>query len=354
MHDTDVEKISAGHGAILIGDVLRALPLLEPGSFRCCVTSPPYWGLRNYGGPAGEIGLEATVEEYVENIVTVADWIRRVLTDDGTFWLNIADTYAAGGSRGPKPKNLIGIPWKVAFALQDAGWWLRSDIIWDKPSCKPESAGSAGHSGRPGRCHEYMFLLAKSGKYFYDYDAAMEPGANGRPRNRRTVWHIAQGRPYRGVHTAVFPPELVEPCVISGTSEKGRCPECGKPWLRRVERGKSAYARIKEEQGIGWKEMQDHSEKRGTALKGGKGGCGGTRTKDGKAPHLSGSVRRTVGWEPSCECGRDPVPDSVLDPFFGSGTVGAVCERLGRSWCGIELNPEYARLSEARISSEQH
>lgn len=344
-------RTRVGNGVILVGDCLDILQRVPEGSFRCCVTSPPYWGLRKYPTPG--IGNEPDVRGYVESMVSVCRGIRRALADDGTLWLNIGDTFAASGSKYPKPKNLVGAPWRVALALQDDGWILRSEIVWRKIGCKPESVGTHGHSGRPTRAHEHLFLLSKRPRYYYDMDASLEPSADGAGKNRRSVWDIQQGIPYkrrdgRKSHIAVFPPGLVEPCVRMGSSERGRCPSCGGPWTRIIKRGKSTYARMKEK-GVGWREMQDESERRGVAMKGGVAATGGTRTATGAAAHLERATRETLGWEPSCGCGMEPVPDAVLDPFFGSGTVGSVCESLGRSWCGIELSRDYAEMSEERI-----
>jgi len=342
-----------GGGVILVGDCLDILRRMPEGSFRCCVTSPPYWGLRKYEGAEG-IGNEADVRGYVESMVEVCRGIRRALADDGTLWLNIGDTFAASGSKYPKPKNLIGAPWRVALALQNDGWLLRSEIVWRKSGGRPESAGTHGHSGRPTKAHEQLFLLSKKPRYYYDMDASLETSADGAGKNRRSVWDIQQGIPYkrkdgRKSHIAVFPPDLVKPCVRMGSSERGRCPSCGGAWTRIIKRGKSTYARMKEEQGVGWREMQDESERRGVAMKGGVTATGGTRTATGAAAHLERATRETLGWKPSCGCGKEPIPDAVLDPFLGSGTVGSVCESLGRSWCGIELSRDYADMSEERI-----
>ena len=336
-----------GNGVILTGDCAEVMRRLPNGGFRCCVTSPPYWGLRR--NPAGGVGGEPTVHEYVDRIVAIFREVRRVLADDGTLWLNIGDTFAASGSKDPRPKNLVGAPWRVALSLQADGWFLRSEVIWFKGAGKPESAGTHGHSGRPTRAHEQVFLLTKGPVYYYDLDASPEPSADGQGKNRRSVWEIKQGNPYRGVHTAVFPPGLVEPCVRMGSSEAGRCPKCWRPWTRVLRRGQSTYARLKEEQGVGWREMQDESERRGTAMKGGVAGCGGTRTATGGAAHLARATRETLGWQPSCQCGEEPEPELVFDPFIGSGTVGSVCEVLGRRWCGIELSAEYAALARERV-----
>ena len=296
------------------GCAQAVLPSIDAGSVQCCVTSPPYWGLRDYGC-TGQIGLEDTPAAYVERLVEVFREVRRVLADDGVLWLNLGDSYnsnpsnqhssnvRANGSKavgrrqkreapGLKPKDLVGIPWRVAFALQDDGWYLRSDIIWSKPNPMPESVRD-----RPTKAHEYLFLLTKRARYYYDADAVREansPTANNRGRrrdgtanraasrrdsasislsdnsrfdgagrNRRSVWTVAP-RPYPGAHFAVMPPALVEPCIKAG-SRKG---------------------------------------------------------------------------------------DLILDPFSGAGTVGMVARRLQRRYLGIELNPDYASLSRRRIEGD--
>ena len=319
-----------------IGDCLEVLRTIPDQTFHCCVTSPPYWGLRDYGHD-GQIGLEDTPDAYVERMVEVFREVRRTLKDDGTLWLNLGDSYNGssgsggatakqatnagsfhdGGIRlapGLKPKDLVGIPWRVAFALQVDGWWLRSDIIWHKPNPMPESV-----TDRPTKAHEYVFLLSKSARYYYDADAVREPhsswngvtrdsykggkgdertglnlspqgavlpsgrkeahstgtrsGANlssayagGPPghaggRNKRSVWTVTT-KPYSGAHFACYPPELITPCILAG------CPEGG----------------------------------------------------------------------------------IVLDPFFGSGTTGMVAEQCGRAWFGIEINPEYETLIRKRTA----
>jgi len=274
---------------ILQGDVLEQLHTLPDKSVQCCVTSPPYYGLRNYG-VKGQIGLEDTPEAFVEKIVEVFHEVKRVLRDDGTLWLNFGDSYCANGGGGErrmielgrpsenalskpyqlcdkkkssdiglKPKDMIGIPWMVAFALRADGWYLRSDIIWSKPNPMPESV-----TDRPTKAHEYVFLMSKKAKYYYDADAVREPvaestigrgpvdfgGAKGREyketiqkddpnyrngneqwgrtfdykesckngRNRRTVWEIAT-QPTRDAHFATFPEALVEPCIKAGSKQ---------------------------------------------------------------------------------------------------------------------------------------
>lgn len=268
-----------------------------------CVTSPPYFGLRDYGHD-GQIGLEQTPEQYIAAMVDVFRCVRDVLADDGTLWLNIGDSYASGGRKtrdsddkleqrgmdvrpadpaGIKPKDLIGIPWMLAFALRADGWYLRQDIIWHKPSPMPESVRD-----RCTKAHEYLFLLSKSERYYFDSEAMKEPadpknhrdsrgirrtapgstdhsgfkgGRHYETRNRRSVWTVAT-RPYKGAHFATFPPALIEPCVLAG-SRPGQI---------------------------------------------------------------------------------------VLDPFMGSGTTAQVALQHGRQYLGCELNPEYRPLQEARIA----
>ena len=324
---------------IHVGDCLDTLRRMPDGSVQCCVTSPPYWGLRDYGHD-GQIGLESTPEAYVVRMVEVFREVRRVLRDDGTLWLNLGDSYAGGGKggggsfqeerpgwsargrmdgHGLKPKDLVGIPWRVAFAFQADGWYLRQDIIWHKPNPMPESVRD-----RCTKSHEYVFLLSKSERYYYDAEAVSEPvsvsttarlsqpslllqagsdrvpgktngpmkavgprfggdkygdsddskhatksgnvyqipDANGR-RNRRSVWTITT-KPFSGAHFAVMPPDLADPCIRAG------CPEGG----------------------------------------------------------------------------------VVLDPFGGAGTVGLVADRLGRDAVLCELNPEYAELARRRIADD--
>lgn len=307
-------------------DVLDGLKQLSDCSIDCVITSPPYWGLRDYG-IAGQFGLEKTPEEYVQRIVLVFREVRRVLKQNGTIWLNLGDTYAGnlGGNRngidnvtwehaksekkrsekigtkplrskpseyGLKPKDLVGIPWRVAFALQEDGWWLRQDIIWNKPNCMPDSV-----TDRCTKSHEYVFLLSKCKSYYYDADSIKEPssgdwskkggsilnrtgrlGSAGRNedsgpsktyteeqgawKNRRSVWNIAT-KPFREAHFALFPEELIEPMIKAG------CP------------------------------------------------------KDGL----------------------------VLDPFIGSGTTGLVARKLLRNYIGFELNPEYVAIANKRLAN---
>jgi DNA modification methylase len=220
---------------IIIGDALGNLKKFPDGFFQCCMTSPPYWGLRDYGIPH-QIGAEMDIDEYINKLVSVFREVRRTLTLDGIFWLNIGDAYTSGNRtwrdrdkknparamnyRPPtpkelKPKDLIGIPWKLAFALQSDGWYLRSDVIWYKPNCQPESV-----KDRPTRSHEYLFLFSKSEKYSYNYDEVMEPSRSKKGmRNRRTVWEI-NTEPFREAHYASFPKDLVKPCILAGSKEE--------------------------------------------------------------------------------------------------------------------------------------
>lgn len=293
-----------------IGDCRESMRLMLALDMRVqmCVTSPPYYGLRDYGH-AGQLGLEETPDQYVTNLIEVFRLVHDLLADDGTLWLNLGDSYATAGGSGKqgksgqranrrhtaeiaankgvgnriKPKDLLGIPWRVAFALQSDGWYLRQDIIWHKPNPMPESV-----TDRCTKAHEYLFMLSKSPRYYFDSEAIKGPCdpknhrdsptrrrnpppgqstdsgfVNGRryeTRNRRSVWTIST-KPYKGAHFATFPPDLVEPCILAG-SRPG---------------------------------------------------------------------------------------DTVFDPFFGSGTTGAVAQKHGRQWIGCEINSEYKTLQDERI-----
>lgn len=297
---------------ILVGDVRERLAEIPDGSVQCCVTSPPYWGLRDYGND-GQIGLEQTPEAYVAEMVSLFREVRRIITDDGVLWLNLGDTYMGNNSRGSsgqragfsetkretvvnrkgsglKQKDLVGIPWRVAFALQADEWYLRQDIIWAKPNPMPESV-----TDRCTKAHEYLFLLTKSSRYYFDNAAIKEPSANlGKTkirfggnkdgddkdpkhatksgneyidtgtRNKRSVWTIPT-KPFQGAHFAVMPEALVEPCVLASTKPN----------------------------------------------------------------------------------------DLILDPFTGSGTVGVVALRHGRHFVGVELKRDYAEIARDRIQSDQ-
>lgn len=214
---------------LLLGDAHQQLLGFPEGTFQTCVTSPPYWALRDYA-IVGQIGLEKQLDAYITALVRVFEQVRRVLREDGTMWLNIGDSYTSGGRtwrapdkknpvramsvrpmtpEGLKPKDLIGVPWRLAFALQAAGWFLRADIVWNKPNCQPESV-----KDRPTRSHEYLFLLSKNEHYLYDNSARRGPNN----RNLRTVWDI-NTQPKKEAHFATFPPALVEPCIASSSRE---------------------------------------------------------------------------------------------------------------------------------------
>jgi len=267
--------LALSESVIFEGDALTVLRRLPSDSVQCAVTSPPYWGLRDYNNP-DQIGHEETMPQFINRLCAVFAELRRVLRPDGVFWLNIGDGYTSGnrGWRAPdkknparamdvrphtpdglKAKDLLGIPWRLAFALQDDGWYLRADVVWNKPNAMPESV-----KDRPTRAHEYMFMLTKGERYHYDRTAILE----GNGRNCRSVWNIhTQG--FAGAHFATFPPKLIEPCIKS-------CSRAG---------------------------------------------------------------------------------DFILDPFFGSGTVGVVAKSLQRQFVGIELNPEYVSLASGRIGLDE-
>jgi DNA modification methylase len=376
--DEERETLQVSEYTILTGDCRTMLATLPAESVHCCVTSPPYYGLRDYQVD-GQIGLEQTPEAYVAELVAVFREVRRVLRPDGCLWLNLGDSYNGSGGAGGdysagglkegqprypgrnvqtlKPKDLIGIPWHVAFALQADGWWLRSDCIWHKPNPMPESI-----TDRPTKAHEYVFLLTKSARYFYDAVAIQEPatsteiGATGIPfggikqvngngnptysgneyvsngtRNRRSVWSIST-KPYKESHFATMPPEIPDLCIRAGTSAHGCCATCGAPWQRIVNREQ-----------VG--ERDDTGRTHSMASQ-----------RNGKTPVPERgwqTITTTTGWKPSCTCEADVTPCTVLDPFTGSGTTGAVAISLGRNFIGCELNPEYVTLANRRISAAQ-
>ena len=285
---------------------------------------------------------------YVCHLVGIFREVRRVLRKDGVLWLNLGDTYAGSGLNrqqnvgnpgskvsegldtrqppiGLKPKDLVGIPWRMAFALRADGWWLRSDIIWEKPNCMPSSVRD-----RPTTSHEYMFLLAKGKSYYYDQDAiAVHPTG----RKKRTVWTIPT-HPFPGAHFAAFPPKLIEPCIKAGTSARGACPACGKAWVR-VREPSEHYAKYL---GISWNDGD--TDKR----------LGIGQRKDDTRGHRITAEYHTIGWQPACDCDAGaPVSQAVLDPFAGAGTTGLVAAKLGRDAVLIELNPEYTKMTRNRL-----
>lgn len=225
-HQIDISQI-------FTGDATSVLKQLPDQFVSCIVTSPPYWGLRDYNIDF-QIGLEPFLDDYIQALVSVFREARRVLRDNGTFWLNIGDGYTSGNRKwrapdkknparamnvrpdtpkGLKPKDLLGIPWRLAFALQQDGWYLREDIIWNKPNAMPESV-----KDRPSKSHEYVFLLSKSENYFYDSESIKEDTYNGKKRNKRSVWNVKiQG--FKGAHFATFPIDLIIPCIKAGSKE---------------------------------------------------------------------------------------------------------------------------------------
>lgn len=445
---------------IMQGNVIDRLRELPADSLHCCVTSPPYWGLRDYkipptvwGGapecahewqtqtrtaelrrglgladsPAstrggghkaaqvgkieasdgtciqcgawlGCLGLEPTPELFIQHMVDVFREIRRVLRNDGTLWLNMGDSYATGAGsvgkkpgggaqgenwQGPtiqpnrlklpglKPKDLIGIPWMLAFALRADGWYLRSEIIWHKPNPMPESV-----SDRPTKAHEHLFLLTKRSRYFYDAHAVKEahkpdshnvnPNVNpqrqkialgakaqqyvaeggsasrvqsGRfwpagGRNIRTVWTMAT-QPFPEAHFATFPIALPTRCILAGTSEHGCCAQCGAPWERIVEPSQEYAQKLGEGKRVNGYDYDGEAE-RGFAIQ-----------EKCTAEYI------TKGWAPTCKCGTtNVIAATVLYPFNGAGTTGMAATRLNRAYIGIEIKPEYIEMATRRIQGD--
>jgi DNA modification methylase len=409
-----------------LGDAAGVLRQLPARSVHCCITSPPYWGLRDYG-VAGQLGAESTPEGYVAKMVEVFREVRRVLRDDGTLWLNLGDSYSGGGGYSPNSPsnvngskqssnrgskigvspplpsgNLVGIPWRVAFALQADGWVLRQDIIWHKPSAMPESV-----KNRCTKEHEYVFLLAKRGGYYYDAEAVKETQksayssdsflpdsskdqngdqrmaavgvsrANGSPdlivsgANKRSVWSVTSAA-YSGAHFATFPPKLIEPMILAGTSERGCCSRCGAPWRRVTEwcpRISSSRPQVRRANEIairyGLTPAHFNAIRAVGSTDVGKskvtqGGAGKNRKDVQKLAEeakkvLGGYYREfvtgeehTLSWEPTCSCNALTIPCTVIDPFAGSGTTPATAIKLGRRGWGIDLSEVYLRDHAAR------
>lgn len=375
------------HGSIhlLTGDAIEQLRKLPPNSVHCVVTSPPYFGLRDYQTD-GQIGLEETPEAYVQRLVDVFREVKRVLRHDGTVFLNLGDSYATNGGahtagsydggvgramssgrqrRAPatlKPKDLIGIPWMTAFALRTDGWYLRRDIVWAKKSYLPENV-----QDRPTTSHEYIFMLSKSAQYFFDPEPVrnaptgrMEPMGFGHVPERtdktymmngsvgsnvRSVWSFAP-KPFMGEHFASFPPELPQRCILAGTSQHGVCARCGAPWRRIVRAGEDDAARQAAAGGDSLGGYSGQARKRFTGTK-------AQNASDVKRRILAGMKdRETARWQPGCECHADVVPAVVLDPFSGTGTTAIVAAQLGRHGIGIDLNPSYNAMAAKRAERE--
>jgi DNA modification methylase len=306
---------------LIRGDCRDALPGLAAGSVHCVVTSPPYFGQRDYG-MAGQIGLGDPPETYLNRLVEVFRQVRRVLRDDGTCWLVIGDAH---DKRGP-----LLLPSRLAHMLQADGWFLRADIVWHKPNGMPRS-----YKDRPTATHEHVLMLTKAQRgYFYDFDAVAAATSGAALRD---VWSIAVA-PYRGAHFAVFPPALVERCLAAGTSQKGVCRGCGAPWRRVVESG---GVRASGPNKLAHKPRSRDRHARDGALE--------ARPVDGFGD-LPRRVRRLNGWAASCACGEPVVPALVLDPFGGAGTVGLVAEQMGRDAILIELVPSYVEQARRRIA----
>jgi len=314
------------------GDALEVLRTLPAESVQMCCTSPPYWGLRDYG-VTGQLGLERTPREYVAGMVAVFEEVRRVLKPDGVLWLNLGDSYAndtkwggaSGGkhaadlhgatgigrgktSTGLKPKDLIGIPWRVAFALQEAGWYLRCDVIWSKPNPMPESV-----TDRPTKAHEYIFLLSKSERYYYNADAIKEHGVGDHPRN-------VQGP---------------MPTRVPGASDHSGMRKSGDKQRGHGRRHAGFNDR--------WDAMSKAEQ---TGVMRNKRSVWNIATRSFAEAHFA-----TFPEEIPTVCilaGSRP-GDVVIDPFNGAGTVGVVCAKTGREYIGIELNPAYVAMAEKRI-----
>lgn len=418
----------------IIGDVREKLKELPDKSIQMCLTSPPYYNLRDYGTAEWEggdpncdhidknmtrgqnnsskqrtnnqgngasllktckqcgakrkdnqLGLEKTPEEYVENMVQVFAEVHRVLRDDGTLWLNLGDSYSSGNrtsttnqslrkdkdygvTRPPankniKPKSLMGIPWKVAIALQEWGWILRQDIIWAKKNCMPESV-----KDRFTKSHEYIFLFSKQPKYFFNqirepatqvsidiskrkmnfrkitpdktvYDEAQDPSrvvAADHMRNKRSVWNMRTAS-YKEAHFAVFPPELAETCIKAGCPEK-ICAECDTPYKKVVEREK-----------LNIKVDKSESERFSVNLKNNHRKIGGEYDKELKKNPLIDK-----GLQKQCDCKTNETKSGiVLDCFMGSGTTAMVAQQHSRKWIGVELNPEYEKLIKKRTAQRE-
>jgi len=374
---------------ILQGDVLEQLKRLPSNSVHCCVTSPPYWGLRDYGVD-GQIGIEQTFSEWLDKMVEIFEEVRRILHPSGTCWVNMGDSYNSSMSRGSygnqskngysehgskksqfaglHAKNLVGQPWRLAFAMQSAGWILRSDVVWHKPTAMPSSV-----TDRPTSAHEYIHLHAKKARYFFDMDAvrnkdkevspekyaaaaasmkALEAerkesgshwagGGAHRTMNQsiqhpsgsalRDVWSIVSEPSAEG-HFAAFPSQLPRLCILAGTSVKGCCPKCLEPWIPIIEsNGVSQHGGKRKRADAPGAEVSPSSVFRTGVI----------------------NEKRVTGWSANCKCGAgEPIPCTVLDPFLGSGTTAIVALRHQRNAIGIELNPDYVEMAYRRIRDD--
>lgn len=336
---------------------------IKKKSIQTVVTSPPYWRLRAYDlgeeEREGELGHEATPAEYVQHLVELFDGIKKVLRDDGTVWLNLGDSYSnsggfgsdfdEGGKRactdpkavalmrkmdgnkrvaGLKETDLVGIPWMTALALRDNGWYLRSDVIWNKSTFMPNPVSS-----RPMSSHEHIFLLSKKKKYYYDQYSILTP----RGTFPRDVWNMGNKKEKNLKHFATFPLELPIRCIKATTSEHGCCVKCGTPYTRKLKVIKRKNTRTVDEE-----------------KKKGKGKLHGTITPPSGAPDFAGiNYRETIGWEKQCDCKTKKIkPCRVLDPFMGSGTTAVAAERLHRRWVGLELYKSNCKIIRDRVQAE--
>lgn len=341
---------------IHVGDCLEIMQGMESGSVQTCVTSPPYFGLRDYGMP-GQIGLEPTPAEFVGRLVKVFREVRRLLRDDGTLWLNLGDSYASkpngsigatglqGGlsphvsvrqaharrspriPEGLKHKDLMGIPWRVAFALQDDGWYLRQDIIWSKPNPMPESV-----KDRCTKAHEYLFLLSKSSDYYYDQEAIREPAAAS------SIARWAQDVESQGGSDRVPGKTNGSMKAVGGRSKRDTFAREGKV-ADHVLPGQSAA-----------QHRADRDEDTFDVASRNKRSVWTVPTMPFKEAHFATFPERLI--EP-CVLAGAPAGGMVFDPFMGAGTTAVVAEKLGRSWSGCELNPKYAAIANDRIRNVQ-
>lgn len=335
------------------GHVVTALATMNRNSVHVCVTSPPYFNLRDYGieptlwcdGWTGVLGQEKTVEGYVAHLAECARAIEGVLRDDGTFWLNLGDSYVDG--------ELAGIPWLVAHALKADGWKVRSEIIWAKAASFGLFAGSSRSESakdRPTRSHEHLLMFTKrrSKTYFYDIDAIRDPREDGGTgRNTRSVWTIAPGTARKVNHSAVFPPKLALPCILAGSSSAGACGDCGAPLARQV-------SSVEDDQS--WKKLKGYRPRWDTTYKTERAATAIEKGEQGRpiSAIFASSLRKrrvTTGWTPTCGHKVEPVPCVVLDPFCGSGSAGEAAVSVGRSFVGVDISEKSAKLSLARVAA---